>query len=168
MALNGSALLHGAFCTLEDVCTAFPQFQRQQPGSVSDDDIQGWIDDKKSRIRATLLSRGYDTDALVLNDDQKRFLRALNRDGAIPDLGDALQGTLTLQPGEYSLPAMRRKTYETVLKEILAGVYDRLFNPTAKIADVASQMKAVGGAETDGSTPADRGENRRFGVNQIF
>ena len=47
----------------------------------------------------------------TLTPDQANFLRALNRDGAIADLGDALQGNVSLQPGEYSLAGERRTSF---------------------------------------------------------
>jgi len=166
----GSGLTDGAYCTVLDVCTAFPQFQRASPGSIGDTDIQGWINDCKSRIRSALLTPGFETDTATLTTDQKRFLRGLNRDGAIADLGDSLTATITLQPGEISLAAARRKSFETVLKELMDGKHDRLFQPDiAATANVEPMMDGIAGAETDPiETPWDRGENRAFGKNQIF
>ena len=92
-----------SYCTVDDVCTAFPRFVRNAAGSISDTQIQDWIDDRKARIRGAFLARLIDPDTLALTVDAGNFLRALNRDGAIADLGDALQGDVTLQPGEYSL-----------------------------------------------------------------
>src|SRR3954469_352086 len=138
------------YCTIADVCSSFPQFVRQQTGSISDSQIQDWIDDRKVRIRSVLLTRGFDPDTPAVTGDAARFLLSLNKDGAIADLGDALQGTMTLQPGEYSLPAERRKSYERVMKELVAGAHDQLFQPTtSRTADVTPLMRAVGGAETD-------------------
>lgn len=157
------------YCTVDDVCSAFPQFAREQAGSVSDAQIQGWIDDRKARIRSKLLARGIDPDALVLDTDQAAFLKSLNRDGAIADLGTALLSTVTLQPGEYSVAAGHRKAFETVLAEIGQGVHDRLFTADAKTADVRPQFGGTAGAETDSEeTPVDLGQNRFFGKNQQF
>ena len=160
----------GAYCDVADVASGFPQFQRNQKGSIQDSQIQGWIADRKARIRSALLTRGYDPDVLVLTEDQTSFLRALNRDGAMADLGDALQGTVTLQAGEYSVAQARRKSYETVLAEIKEGLHDQLFQPdVSRTTDVTPQLRGIGGAETDPfTTPVDLNQNRFFGKNQKF
>lgn len=159
-----------SYCSVDDVVSAFPQFQRSAPASISDSQIQGWIDDRKAQIRSAFLTRGYDPDADSLSGDKTNFLRALNRDGAMADLGDALCSTITLQPGEYSIAAGRRSSFNTVLKDIKAGLHDRLFQPSkAKTSDVAPLIKAVGGAETDRTlTPATNQLNQFFGKNQVF
>lgn len=150
------------YCTVDDVASSLPFFQRNAPGSVSDNQIQGWIEDRKARIRSLLLKRGIDPDALTLTADQAAFLRGLNRDGAIGDLGDALQSAVTLQPGEISLAQTHRSTYERVIKEIQQGFHDVLFAKQAVFGGTA-------GAETEpGETPEDRGENRSFGKDQVF
>jgi hypothetical protein len=158
-----------SYCTVDNLCAHFPQFKRAQTGSVSDAQIQAWIDGRKAQIRSALLSRGTDPDALVLTTDQTAWLRTLNEDGAIGDLGDALEGTMTLQPGEYSLAAAHRKRFEMVLKEIQAGLHDAFFRSEAAHKEVRPQLGGIAGAETDtDSTPADRGENRSFGRGQVF
>src|SRR6266446_5986440 len=165
------------YCSIDDVARAFPQFQRNQIASIQDTDIQGWIDDRKARIRSALLTRGFDPDLPPnppLTADQSNFLRALNRDGTIGDLGDALQATITLQPGEYSIASAHRTTYERVLKEITEAKHDRMFQsgPLGSIArkqDVTPLFKGVGGAEQDvEQTPMSRQEDRIFGKNQKF
>lgn len=161
------------YCTIADVCSSFPQFVRQQTGSISDTQIQEWIDDRKARIRSALLTRGFDPDVAtvpVIDPDATRFLLSLNKDGAIADLGDALQGTMTLQPGEYSLPAERRKSYERVMKELVQGFHDNLFQPViSRTADVTPLLRGVGGAETDTVRQVRRaGNNRFFSKNDIF
>ena len=89
-----------SYCTVDDVCTAFPRFVRNAANSIQDTQIQDWIDDRKARIRSALYARAIDPDAMALTPDQANFLRALNRDGAIADLADALQGNVSLQAGE--------------------------------------------------------------------
>src|SRR6266446_297344 len=162
------------YCSIDDVTKPFPQIQRNQINSVQDTDIQGWIDDRKARIRSALLTRGFDPDSPPnpLTLDQSNFLRALNRDGAIADLGDALQATITLQPGEYSIAKAHRDTYERVLKEITEAKHDRMFQagPLGNIArkqDVTPLFKGIGGAEQDREeTPFSPQEDRLFGKNQ--
>ncbi len=152
------------YCTVDNVVSALRFFQRNAPGSPSDPDIQGWIDDKKSRIRSALLRRGFDPDnpPTPLTTDQSNFLRALNRDGGIADLGSALQGSLTLQPGEYSLASSHRKTFETVLAAIAKGDHDFMFGLKPTFGGIA-------GAETDpNQTPRTANQNRFFGRSQVF
>lgn len=149
------------YCTVDNVVSAFRFFERNAAGSPSDPDIQGWIDDRKARIRSALLRRNFDPDAppTALTTDQANFLRSLNRDGAIADLGNAIQASLTLQPGEYSLASSHRKTFESVLAAIAKGEHDYLFKK-------GPQFGGIAGAET---TPQRRPcGNRSFSRGQIF
>lgn len=160
-----------SYCSVTDVCNAFPQFQRNAPGSVEDSDIQGWIDDRKARIRAVLMSRQkYDPDTATLTTDQTNFLRALNRDGVIPDLINALAQAITLQPGEVSLGATHRKTFEATLQKIEDGLYDSFFQPEiSRSTDVQSLFGGIAGAEVDpAQTPASANQTRFFGRSQVF
>ena len=157
-----------SYCTVDDVCTAFPRFVRNAAGSIQDTQIQNWIDDRKARIRGALLARLIDPDAMELTTDQGNFLRALNRDGAIADLGDALQGNLVLQPGEYSLAGERRKSFERQLAEIKQGLFDALFSGVARHVEIEPLLGGVAGGETDRSTAFDRGEDKAFSKNQVF
>jgi hypothetical protein len=157
-----------SYCTVDDVCTAFPRFVRNAAGSVQDTQIQGWIDDRKARIRGAFLARLIDPDAVTLTADQANFLRALNRDGAIADLGDALQSELTLQPSEYSLAGSHRQGFERQIKEIKEGLYDALFSTLARHVEIEPLLGGIGGGETDRSTALDRGENKAFSKNQTF
>jgi hypothetical protein len=149
------------YCKVDDVVSALRFFQRNVPGSPSDVDIQGWIDDRKSRIRSALLRRGFDPDSpsTPLTTDQTNFLRGLNRDGGIADLGNAMQASLTLQPGEFSLAATHRKTFETVLAAIAKGDHDFMFG-------LGPTFGGIAGAETD---PRQKPcGNRAFSRNQVF
>jgi hypothetical protein len=150
------------YCTVADVVAVFPRFVRGVSGSISDEQIQNWIEMRAARIRSELLRRGLDPDALELTTTQENFLRGLNVDGAAADLGVALQGTVTLQPGEYSLASAMRASFERVIKEIQTGVHDPLFG-------VGATFAGVGGAETTpGQTAEDRGENRAFSKDEVF
>jgi hypothetical protein len=157
-----------SYCTVDDVCTAFPRFVRNAPGSIQDTDIQGWIDDRKARIRGAFLARLIDPDAMTLTADQSNFLRALNRDGAIADLGDALQGNIALQPGEYSLAGSHRQSFERQIKEIKDGLYDALFSGIARHVEIEPLLGGMAGGETDHSTAFDRGEDKAFSKNEVF
>ena len=99
-----------SYCTVDDVCTAFHASCEMRANSIQDTQIQDWIDDRKARIRSALYARGIDPDAMALTPDQANFLRALNRDGAIADLADALQGNVSLQAGEDAHAAQRRQS----------------------------------------------------------
>jgi len=158
-----------SYCTVDDVCTAFPRFVRNAAGSIQDTQIQGWVDDRKARIRAAFYARNIDPDAMTLSSDQAAFLRALNRDGAIADLGDALQGNISLQPGEYSLAGQHRASFERQVMEIKEGLYDKLFAPAiAKTVEIEPTLGGIAGGETDRSTAFDRGEDKAFSKNQRF
>ena len=157
-----------SYCTVDDVCTAFPRFVRNSAGSIQDTQIQDWIDDRKARVRSALYARAIDPDAMELTPDQANFLRALNRDGAIADLGDALQGSVSLQPGEYSQAAERRKSFERQIAEIKQGLYDKFFSLLAKTVEIEPTLGGTGGGETDRSTAFDRGEDKAFSKNQVF
>jgi len=157
-----------SYCTVDDVCSAFPRFQRNVPGSIQDAQIQGWIDDRKARIRAAFFARSIDPDAMTLTTDQANFLRALNRDGAIADLGDALQGNVSLQPGEHSLAGSRRQSFERQIKEIKDGLFDKIFAAIARTVEIEPLLGGVAGGETDRSTAFDRGEDKAFSKNQSF
>jgi hypothetical protein len=157
------------YCTVDDVCTAFPRFVRNAANSIQDTQIQDWIDDRKARIRAAFITRQIDPDSITLTPDQAGFLRALNRDGAIADLGDALQGNISLQPGEYSLAGARRASFERQIKEIKEGLYDKIFAPVvARTVAIEPLLGGTAGGETDRSTAFDRGENKAFSKDQTF
>jgi hypothetical protein len=157
-----------SYCTVDDVCSAFPRFVRNALNSIQDAQIQDWIDDRKARIRSALYARAIDPDAMELTPDQANFLRALNRDGAIADLGDALQGNVSLQPGESSQADQRRQSFERQIAEIKQGLYDKLFSLLAKTVEIEPTLGGTAGGETDRSTAFDRGEDKAFSKNQVF
>lgn len=159
-----------SYCSVKDVVTPYPSFVINDSGDIQQTDIQGWIDQRKSRIRSALLTRGFDPDAVELNEDQANFLRSLNTDGAVADLGDALQNRVSLQGTEAAVPGSRRKIFETVIKELMDGKHDVLFqNGAARIVDVTPLFKGVGGAETSPSdTPPVLGTNILTYKNQTF
>jgi|SRR5208337_1611514 len=157
-----------SYCTVDDVCTAFPRFVRNSAGSIQDTQIQDWIDDRKARVRSALYARAIDPDEMELTPDQANFLRALNRDGAVADLGDALQGNVALQPGEYSQGAERRKSFERQIAEIKQGLYDKFFSQLARTVEIEPTLGGTAGGETDRSTASDRGEDKAFSKNQVF
>jgi len=156
------------YCTVNDVGSVLPAMLRNAAGSVSDAQIQAWVDDGKARIRATLMQRGIDPDAatlpngLPLSTDQSNWLRALNADYAASKLAAVLETVNTLQPGEVSVAGQIRKAYEAILADIRLGRYDAYFGQVSRL------RSSVGGAETDSSTPDDRGENRSFGKKQVY
>jgi hypothetical protein len=157
-----------SYCSVDDVCSAFPRFVRNVAGSIQDAQIQDWIDDRKARVRQALLARLIDPDVMALTTDQANYLRALNRDGAIADLGDALQGNLILQPGEYSLAGEHRKSFERQVAEIKQGLADALFSGLARHVEIEPLLGGVAGGETDRSTAFDRDEDKAFSKNQVF
>jgi hypothetical protein len=157
-----------SYCTVDDVCTAFPRFVRNSSGSIQDSDIQDWLNNWKARIRGAFQSRQIDPDTLRLNADQAAFLRALNLEAGMAELGSALEGNVTLQPGEYSLPASRRRSCERQIEEIKKGLYDAMFSQLARHVEIEPLFGGTAGGETDRETAQDRGENKAFSKNQNF
>jgi hypothetical protein len=157
-----------SYCTVDDVCTAFPRFVRNAANSIQDTQIQDWIDDRKARIRSALYARGIDPDSMALTPDQANFLRALNRDGAIADLADALQGNVSLQAGEDAHASERRNSFERQVAEIKQGLYDKFFSLLARTVEIEPTLGGTAGGETDRSTGQDRGENKVFSKDQVF
>jgi hypothetical protein len=153
------------YSTVDDVCSAFPRFVRNSPGSVQDAQIQGWIDDRKARIRSVCMMRNFDPDAPpggVNSVDVTNFLRSLNREGAIGDLADALEATITTASGAVALSERHRASFEAQLAEIKAGAHDTLFG-------LVSRVTGTAGADTPvGQTPEDTGQNQAFGKNTRF
>lgn len=155
------------YCAITDVVAAFPNFVRNATGSIQDSQIQSWIDQHAARINAALAQRGINASSGVLPNgqalsaDQSNWLIILNADAAIGEMGRALEGNVTFQPGEISLVAGRRKNYETTLNDIRGGRYDAYFGQVSRFTNTGTY--GFGGAEADDSTPAERGENRAFG-----
>lgn len=153
-----------SYCQISDVCADFPRFVRDSPGSVQDSAIQSWIDNAAARIDAALINRGIAPAATTLTADQQNWLRSLNLDAAVGRMGLVLEAQVTLQPGEVSLAGQRLKQFETTLNEVRNGRYDWFFGLQSRLRD----PNAFAGADTDRSTPRERGENRAFGVNEDY
>ena len=62
-----------SYCTVDDVCTAFPRFVRNAANSIQDTQIQDWIDDRKARIRGAFLARLIDPDTLDTYGGRREF-----------------------------------------------------------------------------------------------
>lgn len=156
------------YCQISDVAAPFPSFQRDANGSVTDAQIQNWIDRGASLIRAALYLKGIDlTQPLLpngqpLSADQLNLLADRNEDYAASKLGAVLESNVTLQPGEISIAGQRRRMFEGFLADIKKGQYDAYFGIASSIA------QSIGGAEADRSTPCERGENRLFGKNEDY
>ncbi len=147
------------YCTVDDVAALFPDFKRNAVGSVSDAQIQVWIDTRAARIRSTLLLRDIDPVLLSLTTDQTNLLKSVNTDGAAADVADTLQLRIITAAGEVALADAHRKTFERTLEEIRQGIYDPLFAKSSRVVGTA------GGDMPVDQTPADTGENKAFGKN---
>jgi hypothetical protein len=143
------------FCSIAEVEHNFPNFQPNLATGPSDDDIQEWIDNRAGRIIGLFFSRGIDLIAIQASpgftDAQNELLRGMNLDGAIADLGDALQGNVTLQYQEYALIQGHRKSFEQAMKEIGQGFFDKMFNPLARTESV---LPGFGGGSGTTGFPA--------------
>jgi hypothetical protein len=105
---------------------------------------------------------------MTLTTDQANFLRALNRDGGVADLVDALQGNVSLEAGEESEATARRKSFELQIAEIKQGLYDKFFSQLARTVEIEPTLGGTAGGETDRSTAQDRSENKSFSKDQVF
>jgi hypothetical protein len=160
-----------SYCTVGDVCSAFPRFVRGQSGSISDSQIESWCEDASTLIHAGFYQRGLDTDSLshplVSNPsqatpvtDQPQVLRELSVPYPIWKLGSAIWATLT--PTEQALARSNYDLWAKTLKKIGDGVYDKLFYLYARTVDIQPAFAGVGGAETDRSPQVVPPDNRAF------
>ncbi len=110
------------------------------------------------------MQRGFDPDAppLPLTTRQSALLSGLNAAAVVRQLGDVLASRVSLQTGEPAVAGARGQALTTILKDIRAGAYDQFFGIQSRFRD----SNAFAGADTDGTTPEDRQENRAFGMNQ--
>lgn len=150
------------YCQITDVVSEFPRFVRNAPNSISDAQIQAWIDQGAARIRAALMQRGIDPSTITLSTDQTNWLSSLNEDWAASKLAAVLEANISLQPGEVSVAQQRRRSFESVLGDIKLGRYDAFWSIQSRLAN------SIAGAEADRTTPHERGENRSFGKNQAY
>ncbi|HLI03151.1 MAG TPA: hypothetical protein VFC10_07440 [Terriglobia bacterium] len=150
------------YCTVDDVAAEFPSFVRN--ADIQDAQIQAWIDRAAAAIAAALVQRGFDPDAppLPLTTRQSALLSGLNAAAVVRQLGDVLASRVSLQTGEPAVAGARGQALTTILKDIRAGAYDQFFGIQSRFRD----SNAFAGADTDGTTPEDRQENRAFGMNQ--
>jgi hypothetical protein len=178
-----------AYTTLDLVCSLFPTFKRGTPQqNPADTVIQTYLDNRASKINAVLLRRFGEAisaagsltawlEALPQAEDASNVLEEINRFGAAVTLVDVFAA--------YGVSGVRDQavkvlvpTYEQLWKELNAldangrpmesGPYDKLFDPLARTETPRPTLEGIGGAETDGSTPEDRGENRAFGIDDVF
>jgi len=153
-----------SYSTVDEVCSEFPRFQRNQAGSVSDAQVADWLEQFAARIDSALAERGIIVANLTLTAAQAAWLANLNQNAGCAKLGLVLQGTVTLQPGEYSLAASRMRDFEKVLRQVSEGVYDKFWG-----IQTTSKLGGVAGAEVaKEDTPEALGDNRAFGKNQEF
>jgi hypothetical protein len=178
-----------AYTTLDLVCSLFPTFKRgtaqQNP---ADTVIQTYLDNHASKINAVLLQRFGEAitqagsltawlAALPQTEDASNVLEEINRFGAAVTLVEVFAA--------YGVSGVRDQatkvlvpTYERLWNELNArdangrptgsGPYDKLFDPLARTETPRPTLEGIGGAETDGTTPEDRDENRAFGIDDVF
>lgn len=169
-----------AYCTVSDVCSLFPHFVRQQAGSISDAQIQGWIDDASSRIHASFMQRGLDVDSLahpLLSDataaapihNQTNLLRDWCRAYGVWKLGESLQGSLS--KNDLALCDTSRQWFLLSYTTIGKGGFDKEFFPSARTVDIFPGFVGTAGADTDTAEVSDPhwdGQNYAFRKNMLF
>jgi len=179
-----------SYATPDDVCSAFPRFQRNTPGQPQDTDIQGWLDDAKAYIRALFLKRGIDPDGAYPvadpiaappgpNTDQQNILRKLNRESGIKDLASVLRyNSSAVDMGAFGAsqeaprsPMTASRFRDGRFDEITLGIYDVLFFPQiAKHTLVGATIPGsiAGGDQYPELTPEQRGLNCAFWKGETF
>lgn len=179
----------GAYTTVDAVCGMFGTFVRNGPKGPSDGQIQAFINDEGAQIDAILQRRFQEAIAQPpfsgnfatwvdgFGQDQQYLLEKINRFGACGEMGIVFAATG--QTLYQKLAAEYEAKAQTMLDRLNArdkdgkprqqgGDYDFLFDSLAKIESPRDTFSGIGGAETDRSTPEDRGEDRAFGKNQKF
>jgi|SRR5690242_20194865 len=148
-----------AYCTVDDVCSEFPSFQRNAAGDIQDSQIQDWLDDAAAQIAAALVQRGFDPDAppAALTTRQSNLLRSMNRSAGVAKLGSVLAARQTLQTGEPAIVTTRSQSLEKILDAIRNRAFDGIFG-------VASQFGGIAGGEVpDTETLYGEGLSNFFG-----
>jgi len=124
-----------SYCTPADVRGAFPNFNANQAGSVSDVSIQTWLNDAKAEIRARFLRRGIDPDspAWTADTDQANILHKLNLESGIRDLAHVLEYSWAKQNMDgfnsetVRSPLGAKRFSDGRFAAITLGEYDALF-----------------------------------------
>jgi hypothetical protein len=167
-----------AYTDVDLVCSLFPTFKRGTPQqNPADTEIETYIEANASKLNGVLLKRfgesiGASTlqawlGALPNAADAHNVLEQINMYGAACELVDlfAAYGV----SGVRDLAArLLMPTYDKLLTALTSGQHDKLFDRWAATATPRPTFQGIAGAETDGSTPQDRGENRKFGIDDVF
>ena len=148
-----------SYCTIDDVCSEFPSFQRNLTGDIQDTQIQDWIDDAAAQIAAALVQRGFDPDAppTPLTTRQSNLLRSLNRSAGVAKLGSVLAARQTLQTGEPAIVTTRAQSLEKILDAIENRRFDGFFGLSSQFGGIA------GGEVPNTETLYDEGLSNFFG-----
>lgn len=173
-----------SYATVEDVESLFPRFVPNQVGSISDAQIQGWLDDGTSLVHSAFAVRGIDTDNLatplatylgnttftVAVGDQPEVLRDMVRNYGVYKLGMAIFATLNA--AEQSITRGAYNAWQYTMKLIAQGGFDVQFAPLyARVVDISPGFVGVAGAEVDNRPSAylpPDGLPRYYWMSQIF
>lgn len=139
-----------SYCTVADVCSEFPSFQRNAAGDIQDADIQSWIDDAAAQIASALVQRGFDPDAppQPLTERQTNLLRGMNRAAGVAKLGSVLAARVTLQTGEPAIVTSRGQSLKAILDAIRNRAFDGVFG-------IGSQFGGIAGGEVPNTETLD-------------
>lgn len=169
-----------AYATVEDIAAMFPRMVRNQDGSVQDSTISLWLDDAAGVIHSAFYSRGLEINNLshpLISDptattpilDQPKILRGINIAYATWKTAEVIWNAIT--PAEQAMARGQYNFWQTSLKNISSGSFDKLFYIGARTVDIFPAFGGVGGAEIDGTpstAPIDDSTTRAFFKNQIF
>jgi len=170
-----------AYTDIDLVCSLFPTFKRGTPQQNPQDSvIETYLENDASKLRGKLLRRFEESFAasnlptvdawlagLPQAQDAHNVLEELNRHGAAVALVDVFAAYGVSGVRDLAAKILVPK-YQELVAAFDRGEHDKLFDPLARGVTPRPLFQGIGGAETDRSTPEDRGEDRKFGINQTF
>jgi hypothetical protein len=153
-----------SYTTVDNVCAMFPTFTRNGAKGPSDTQIQFWINDIASDIRAILQRRFYEAYSTVgftaweasLNPDQICILEKINRYGTCSQLATVFETAGIASAArvaksfedsydeEFNKLNARTKDGKPMLQ---GGDYDVLFDSQAKVETPRAQLGGVSGGD---------------------
>lgn len=147
------------YCTADDVCSAFPSFQRNIAGDIQDSEIDDWIDEAAAQIAAALVQRGFDPDSppTALTTRQNNLLKLWNKAAVVARMAAA--------QAERSGAASKFPDPDQVMQNITDSIMKRNFDG---IFGIASQFGGFAGGEIpDTETLDDEGLSNFFGKFEV-
>jgi hypothetical protein len=158
---------------------SYPTVNRNQQGSITDAQIQGFIQDGAAFIRALFYGRGLDvanlgtpylpspTTTQVVLPESGQFLLQMNRAYATWKVGEILHGVLS--DTEYALAKVNEQTWNDMIASSIAGLFDKIIWNMARTEDIGPGLVgSPGGTVPPLETPASVGYYCSFSKDMQF